>query len=54
MDITLVEQKDNFARIDVTVEKSDYAEDYKKRLNNISANASMRGFRKGHVPRGSS
>ena len=52
MDITLVEQKDNFARIDVTVEKSDYAEDYKKRLNNISANASMRGFRKGHVPKG--
>ena len=52
MDITLVEQKDNFARIDVTVEKSDYAADYKKRLNNISANASMRGFRKGHVPKG--
>ena len=52
MDITLVEQKDNFARIDVTVEKSDYAEDYKKRLNSISANASMRGFRKGHVPKG--
>ena len=52
MDITLAEQKDNFARIDVTVEKSDYAEDYKKRLNNISANASMRGFRKGHVPKG--
>ena len=52
MDITLVEQKDNFARIDVTVEKSDYAEDYKKRLNNISANATMRGFRKGHVPKG--
>ena len=52
MDITLVEQKDNFARIDVTVEKSDYAADYKKRLNNISTNASMRGFRKGHVPKG--
>ncbi|WP_297236361.1 trigger factor [uncultured Porphyromonas sp.] len=52
MDITLVEQKDNFARIDVAVEKSDYAADYKKRLNNISANASMRGFRKGHVPKG--
>ena len=52
MDITLVEQKENFARIDVTVEKSDYAADYKKRLNNISTNASMRGFRKGHVPKG--
>lgn len=52
MDITVVEQKDNFARIDVAVEKSDYVEDYNKRLSNIASNASMRGFRKGHVPKG--
>lgn len=52
MDIQVVEQKDNFARIDVAVEKSDYVEDYNKRLSNIASNVSMRGFRKGHVPKG--
>lgn len=52
MDIKVVEQKDNFARIDVAVEKSDYVEDYNKRLSNIASNVSMRGFRKGHVPKG--
>lgn len=50
MDITVAEQRDNFARIDVAVVKSDYEEDYKKRLRNVAATATLRGFRKGHIP----
>ena len=47
------EQIDNVnAVLSVSIEKADYSQKVENALNNYKKNASVPGFRKGHIPMG--
>lgn len=50
MKIDLKEQENLEGRITITIEKSDYEENYKNELNKLKNKVSLKGFRKGKVP----
>lgn len=52
MNISIVEQKEGFVRLQVDVEKSDYQEDHKKELKHVARSAKVKGFREGKAPVG--
>lgn len=52
MNISIVEQKEGFVRLQVDVEKDNYQEAYKKELKKVAQGASIKGFRAGKAPVG--
>ena len=52
MNISTVEKRDNYARIDITLTKDDYLDKVEKQIKEYSKKANIPGFRKGHVPAG--
>ena len=52
MNISIVEQKEGFVRLQVDVEKDNYQEAYKKELKKVAQGANIKGFRAGKAPVG--
>ena len=52
MAVSVKEKKDNLVVLEATLAKDDYKDKVEKEIKNLSKNASMKGFRKGHTPAG--
>lgn len=52
MNISIVEQKEGFVRLQVDVAKIDYQDEHKKELKHVARSAKVKGFREGKAPVG--
>lgn len=52
MDIQFLERTDNQAEIKITLTESDYSDKVNEEVKKLKKQASVKGFRKGHVPEG--
>ncbi len=52
MAVSVKEKKDNLVVLEAKLAKEDYKDKVEKEIKNLSKNASMKGFRKGHTPQG--
>ena len=52
MNISIVDQKEGFVRLQVDVAKSDYQDEHKKELKHVARSAKVKGFREGKAPVG--
>lgn len=52
MNISIVEQKEGYVKLQVEVEKESYKEPYKKELKKVAQSANVKGFRAGKAPVG--
>lgn len=52
MNISIVEQKEGFVRLQVDVVKGDYQDEHKKELKHVARSAKVKGFREGKAPVG--
>lgn len=52
MAVSVKEKKDNLVVLEAKLAKDDYKDKIEKEIKNLSKNASMKGFRKGHTPAG--